>query len=168
MDNYILETERTKIRELTTRDAKDFYELNLDAEVLKYTGDVPFKNLDYARKFLEDYDQYEKYGVGRMAVIDKTDDKFLGWCGLKYSQNLDEYDIGFRFFRKHWNKGYATETSQAFLDFAFNKLQIDEIVGRAMFNNFASIKVLQKIGMAFSKEFDFEGHMGVIYSIKKP
>jgi RimJ/RimL family protein N-acetyltransferase len=166
IQTYIIETKRTKIRPLTPKDAEHFYMLNQDPEVLKYTGDVPFKNIDAAREFLEKYDQYEKYGVGRMAVIDKETHEFLGWCGLKYSPNLDEYDIGFRFFKKYWNKGYATETSEAFIDYGFNALKLNEIVGRAMVENIASVKVLQKIGMILSKTFDFEGHKGVIYSIK--
>ncbi len=167
MTNYILQSERTLLRYLTTKDAEHFYNLNLDPEVLKYTGDDPFKNIDAAKEFLEKYDQYKKYGVGRMAVIDKKTHEFLGWCGLKYSPELDEYDIGFRFFKKYWNKGYATETSKIFIDFGFHELQLNRIVGRAMIDNVASVKVLQKIGMTYSKEFDFDGHKGVVYSIIK-
>ena len=35
-----IETERTIMRKLTNEDAKDFYTLNLDEEVLKFTGDA--------------------------------------------------------------------------------------------------------------------------------
>ena len=38
---------------------------------------------------------------------------FLGWCGLKYSPDPGEYDIGFRLFRDYWNRGYATEAATA-------------------------------------------------------
>ena len=37
-----IETERTILRRLTIDDAEDFYALNLDKEVLKYTGDQKF------------------------------------------------------------------------------------------------------------------------------
>ena len=166
-DIYILETKRTKIRPLTPEDAEHFHMLNQDPEVLRYTGDDPFKNVDAARAFLKQYDQYEKYGLGRMAVIDKKTQDFLGWCGLKYSPETREYDIGYRFYRKYWNMGYATETSRAFIDYGLNTLKLDEIVGRAMTDNAASIRVLQKTGMVFLKAFDFEGHHGVIYTIKR-
>lgn len=108
---YNLETQRTILRKLTKEDAQDFYNLNLDEEVLKFTGDKPFKNLQAAKDFLINYDQYEKYGVGRFAVIDKKKSEFLGWCGLKYSEEKNEYDIGFRFYKRFWSKGYATETA---------------------------------------------------------
>jgi len=155
------------MRKLAKKDAKDLYTLNLDKEVLKFTGDRPFENLQTAMDFLINYDQYEKYGVGRLAVIDKKTSKFLGWCGLKYSEDKNEYDIGFRFYKKYWNKGLATETAKKCLDFGFDECKIEKIVGRAMKENIASIKVLEKIGMTFKENFDFEGHEGVIYEIMK-
>jgi RimJ/RimL family protein N-acetyltransferase len=160
-----LETERTIMRKLTTEDAIDFYALNLDEEVLKYTGDKPFVNIQASIDFLTNYDQYEKYGVGRLAVIDKETSKFIGWCGLKYSQSTNEYDIGFRFYRNYWNKGYATETSKKCIENGFTKLGIEKIVGRAMKMNIGSVKVLEKIGMTFKENFDFEGLEGVIYEL---
>jgi len=162
-----LETERTIMRKLTKEDAENFYNLNLDEEVLKFTGDKPFKNLQTAIYFLTKYDQYKKYGVGRLAVIDKETLKFIGWCGLKYNQEKNEYDIGFRFYRSYWNKGYATETAKKCLGFGFGKLKIEKIVGRAMKENIGSIKVLEKIGMTFKGNFDFEGREGLIYELIK-
>ncbi|MFV0592509.1 MAG: GNAT family N-acetyltransferase [Draconibacterium sp.] len=158
-----LETERTIMRQLIKEDAEDFYALNLDKEVLKFTGDQPFENIQAAKDFLTNYDQYEKYGVGRLAVIDKSTLKFIGWCGLKYNKDKNEYDIGFRFFRKYWNKGFATETAKKCLEVGFNELKIERIVGRAMKENIASIKVLEKTEMTFKETFDFDGHEGVIY-----
>ena len=151
------------MRKLSPEDAMDFYRLNLDEEVLKFTGDQPFANLQASIDFLTAYDQFEKYGVGRLAVIEKSSSEFIGWCGLKYSIDLKEYDIGFRFFRDHWNKGYATETSKKCLEFGFGELGLKRIVGRAMKENIASIKVLEKIGMTFKENFDFDGHEGLIY-----
>lgn len=159
--NKIIETERLYLRELNVKDAVSFYHLNLDDDVLKYTGDKPFKNIESSKKFLKNYDHYNKYGFGRWAVINKENEEFLGWCGLKFSEK--EYDIGFRFFKKHWNKGYATESAKACIDYGMNNLKLTEIVGRAMKENQASIKVLEKIGLKYYKDFDFEDNIGVIY-----
>ena len=40
-------------------------------------------------------------------------------------------------------------------------------MGRAQSENLASIKVLEKIGMTFKSDFDFNGKTGIIYQIKK-
>lgn len=165
--NSILETKRCYLRELSVDDAQHFYDLNSDAEVIKYTGDAAFQNVMEAKSFLENYSQYKQYGYGRWAVIDKSNGDFLGWCGLKYSPDLDEVDLGFRFFRKYWNQGYATETAKACIDYGFNQLQLTKIVGRAMKLNVGSVKVLEKIGMTFVGQFEFHLHDGVLYQIEK-
>lgn len=163
----ILATERFYLREMTPADAEQAYLLNLDPDVIKYTGDAAFESIDEAKTFLENYTHYQKYGFGRWAVIDKTNDEFLGWCGLKYSEDVDEFDIGFRFFKKHWNKGYASEAAKACLAFGFEKFEMQVIVGRVMKANKASIKVLEKIGLVYDKTFDFGEEEGLIYRIEK-
>lgn len=161
----ITETPRLYLREITVDDAENAYLLNLDPEVVKYTGDDPFESIEEARKFLAAYTHYQKYGFGRWGVIEKQSNEFLGWCGLKYEEQLDEFDIGFRFFKKHWNKGYATEAAKACLELGFTKFKMKTIVGRAMHANKASIAVLQKIGLSYWKDFDFDEHPGIIYKL---
>jgi [ribosomal protein S5]-alanine N-acetyltransferase len=153
------------LREFSNEDAASMLELNSDPEVLKFTGDKAFSSLDEARLFLENYNQYSLYGFGRWAVIQKSSEKFIGWCGLKYSATTDEVDIGFRFLKTVWNQGYATEAAQKCINLGFETFGIKRIVGRAMVENIASVKVLEKLGLTYLKEFDFDGEEGVIYEI---
>lgn len=94
----ILETERLLLRELNSDDAGDFFNLNENPNVIKYTGDKAFQNIDEAREFLENYQDYRLNGYGRWAVMSKENNEFVGWCGLKYNSSTDETDVGFRFF----------------------------------------------------------------------
>lgn len=160
-------TDRLVLREFEESDALSFFELNNDPEVLKYTGDQAFQSIEEARQFVINYDHYKKYGFGRWAVILKESNEFIGWCGIKYSSENNYHDLGYRFFRKHWNKGYATEAALASLNVGFNNLQLDSIHGRAMKENLGSIKVLGKIGMHFLREVNFHEHTGVLYVINK-
>lgn len=167
-NSYILETPRLFLREFREEDASFFFELNEDPEVIRYTGDPPFASLEEARQFLLDYDQYRKYGYGRWAVLlrpesDGGSPEWIGWCGLKYISELDETDIGFRLFRRYWGRGYATEAALACLDYGFRELGLRRIVGRVMKENVASVRVLEKIGMEFWKEFDFMEHPGLYF-----
>lgn len=161
-----IETERTYLRELHVNDAKDFYQLNADEEVLRYTGDVAFPSIRDAELFLQNYSHYQNYGFGRWAVIDKKTDNFLGWCGLKYTPEKDEVDIGFRFYRKYWGFGYATESAKVCLAYGFEKFNLQRIVGRAMSENSASIRVLEKIGMHWIEKFSQEEKVWFLYEIK--
>lgn len=163
----IIKTNRLLLRELSVDDAENFYNLNLNPNVIKFTGNSAFKNIEEAEKFLENYQDYKLNGYGRWAVINKETYEFIGWCGLKFGEIENETDIGFRFFEKEWNKGYATESAKACIDYGFEKLKLKRIIGRAMKENIGSIKVLEKIGLEFEQNTNFEGQDAVIYKIEK-
>lgn len=164
----ITQTSRLLLREFLPGDAQFMYALNNDPEVLKYTGNQAFKSLDEAANFLKNYSDYKRNGFGRWVVILKETGDFIGWCGLKLNEE-DQVDIGFRFFKKYWNKGYATEAARACLEYGFSELGIDQIIGRAMIENKASIRVLEKLGMQYWKIQNVEGlHNAAYYIIKKP
>lgn len=164
---HILETSPLILRELDSKDAKNFYDLNSNPNVIKYTGNSAFKNVEEAKEFLENYTDYKFNGYGRWAVILKTTDKFIGWCGLKFDELENETDIGFRFFEEEWNKGYATESAIACIHYGFEKLKLKRIIGRAMKENVGSIKVLEKIGLEYEKNAVLAGKDAVIYKIEK-
>jgi len=84
-------------------------------------------------------------------IVDKLSGQYLGWCGLK--QHADGMvDLGYRIKKEHWSKGIASECAAACLQYGFDHLALSEIVGRTAKVNFASIRILEKIGMHFWKE----------------
>lgn len=160
-------TDRTYLRETTIKDAESFYNLNSDPEVIKYTGDATFTSLAEARDFYGSYDHFNKYNRGRWAVIHKDTNEIMGWCGLKHHESTMNTDIGFRFFKKHWNKGYATETSHLCMHYAFRRLALEEVIARAAKKNVASLKVISKLGMTYQNDFEDHGNLAELYSISK-
>lgn len=162
-----LSSERLFLREMNLSDAGNLFLLNSTTEVIQYTGDVMFKSIDDALNLLKNYDQYTKYKMGRLSLFDKTSDEYIGWCGLKYLEERDQVDIGYRLLKKHWGKGYATEAARVCLDYGFNTLNLKEIIGTAMLENTASINVFKKLGMKYDTDEPCGGMPGVIYKIKK-
>jgi RimJ/RimL family protein N-acetyltransferase len=144
---FRIETPRLYLREMSPADAEQAFLLNSDPDVLKYTGDEPFASVEAARTFLEAYDQFRLYGMGRWAVVRKSDEVFLGWCGLKFHPNENEIDLGYRFFKNFWGQGYATEAAKACLDWAFKVKHVSMVIGNAQQENTASCVVLKKMGM---------------------
>ena len=59
------------------------------------------------------------------------------------------------------------QAAKAAIHFGFKKLNLPLIVGRSMKDNIASIKVLEKSGLTYWKDFDFDGHNGVYFKIEK-
>ena len=158
----IIETVRLKLREFNIGDAINLFQLNLDPEVIKFTGDLPFKNIEEAEKFIENYQEYKKHGFGRWAVEEKESKQFIGWCGLKLNEE-NYIDLGFRILKPEWKKGYATEAAKACIEYGFENLKLNLIIARTFEQNYPSQKVLEKIGMAFWKRQYCEGLGQTLY-----
>lgn len=148
----ITHTERLILREFTLDDAQKLIDLNSNPNVVRYTGDGPVESLEKAVEIIQNIilPQYPN-NLGRWAVHLKSNNAFIGWCGLKYIAELDEIDLGYRFFEEHWGKGYATECARACLTYGFNTLHLKEIVARVAIENINSIKVLEKACFTFEK-----------------
>lgn len=143
-------------------DAQELFELNADPEVIRYTGDPPFNSIAETERFVANYNSYRLHGFGRWAVVLKDSNRFIGWCGLKRNE-LNEIDLGYRFFKTEWGKGYATEASYACLNFGFGQLKLDSIMARGAKANQASIQVMRKLKMSFWKEDTCKGIDDSIY-----
>ncbi|CAN5898567.1 GNAT family N-acetyltransferase [soil metagenome] len=145
--DYLLETERLRFREMYPEDAEAMFNLNSDPEVVQYTGDGAFENVAAAKDFLIAYrDVYKTNGYARWIVELKSTGEILGWCGLKLHPDKST-DVGYRFYKKYWRNGYATESAKACIDYGFSVLKLDRIVAHARKENLASVRVLEKCGM---------------------
>lgn len=148
-----LETPRLYLREFTIEDAQLLIDLNSNPNVTRYTGDGPVKDIEEAKRILTDiiFPQY-KNKMGRWAVHLKSNDEFIGWCGLKFIAEENEIDLGYRFYENYWGKGYASESAKAVLEYGVNTLKLKNIIARAAKDNAASINVIKKLGMVYLKE----------------
>lgn len=146
----MFETDRLHMRVARIEDAPLLYDLNSDYEVVRYTGDSSFTDMNDVYDIIRNrmIAGWEKYRMTRFMVFLK-DGTFVGWCGLKFFPETNEVDLGYRFFKKFWGQGYATESSKAMLEYGFNTLKLPRIIAQAMPDNIGSIKVMQKLGMTF-------------------
>lgn len=166
----VLETDRLVMRRMMECDYRVMYALNDDPEVMRYVGDGPFETPEHSYDFLFNYqDVYRKYGFARWTVELKATGQRLGWCGLRLYREDGDMDLGYRFFRKHWNKGYATEASLACIKYAFETLGFDYLTARANVENVGSYRVMEKCGMKRLREEPYEGMgMTYLYDLRKP
>jgi len=157
--NIILETPRLILRQFTEDDALLVLRLNSQPEVVKYVHEPLLETEESAREILLNVilPQYQNK-LGRWATHTKHDNEFIGWCGLKYLQESDEIDLGYRFHPSAWGKGYATEAAGHTLAYALSEQKIEVVTGRAHIQNLASLKVLEKIGMRWIRDEVFEGY----------
>ncbi|QNK63642.1 GNAT family N-acetyltransferase [Pedobacter sp. PAMC26386] len=159
----LAETERLILRELLLTDKHGMYELDTDPLVHQYIYNQQIDSLDQAEEMIRFIrQQYAENGTGRLAIVNKDTNEFMGWAGLKlvrgtYNNYSNYYEVGYRLIHKYWGKGYATEAAHASLDYGFTGLKIDKIYAMAAIENEASKNVLEKIGMRYIETFDLDG-----------
>ncbi|UQD57044.1 GNAT family N-acetyltransferase [Flavobacterium sp. K5-23] len=157
--NILIETERLILRELLPTDAEGMYLLDSNPNVHQYLGNKPVASIEESNKYIENIrNQYVINGIGRYAVILKETNEFMGWAGIKYvteteNNQVNFYDIGYRLIEDFWGKGYGYEAAKAWLDYGFNEMNIQKMVGTVNKDNIASRKILEKIGLKITSEY---------------
>jgi len=169
--NIFYNSNRFLIRAFTPADAQGIFNLDTDPNVMQYLGGVKMTNMKQAEAIVEDILwQYENFGTGRLAIIDKDTEEFIGWTGIKRERRLRDfiyYDMGYRIKHKYWGKGIATETAKFSLKHGFQTLKLDNICAAASQKNRASQKVLLKSGLRFSGTFLYDNEAVNWYEIHK-
>lgn len=159
--NFHIETKRLLLRELRDSDLEQMFLLDSNPLVHKYLGNTPYTDKSQSQKYIDDVkEDYERYGISRLAVEEKETGQFIGWSGLRfypkeheYNGNYNFFDVGYRLLPQFWGKGYATESGLASLEYGFTKLKLDTIYGITEKDNEASHKVLLKIGLTYAEDF---------------
>ncbi|MES2838178.1 MAG: GNAT family N-acetyltransferase [Bacteroidota bacterium] len=167
------ETERLILREIEFTDENDLFEMDSDPEVHLYIENNPVKSIVEIKKIIELLKkQYQENGIARWAVVLKNTNECIGWAGLKYfktplNNHNNFYELGYRFKKKHWGQGYATESSKEILDFGFKNFNIDKIFAITHPDNLNSKKVLSKLGFDYTETFDYDGDLTDWFELKK-
>lgn len=148
----ILETPRLLLRPFTLDDAQAFYQLVSNAQITRYTGDLPVADVQAARDLMlaRPLRDYAVNGFGRHAVVEKSSGEVVGFSGLKRLTN-GEVEIGYRFLIRCWGLGYATESAREALRWGREELRLPRIIGQVVRDNTASVRVLEKLGLVYER-----------------
>jgi [ribosomal protein S5]-alanine N-acetyltransferase len=68
-------------------------------------------------------------------------------------------EVAWRLHRPYWGRGYATEAAQAAIEDGFLRVGLQEIVAITALLNIASIRVMERLGMVRSIEFDYPNRL---------
>ena len=93
--------------------------------------------------------------MARKDGADKSDD-FIGMVGLNnVHANMPfapAVEIAWRLHRDYWGLGYATEAALAALRYAFEVLELSEVVAFTAVINKRSQKLMQRLGMTDTQD----------------
>ena len=151
----VLQTDRLVIRRLLLSDLDSLFALYRDPDICRHIPDAP-RTIAEARVELEwhmnGHPQHPELGL--WATIDKDTGNFIGRCGLLpwTFDGQAEVEVAYALAKGYWGRGLATEAAQAIRDHAVGALGLARLICLIDPDNQASIRVAEKIGMAFERE----------------
>jgi RimJ/RimL family protein N-acetyltransferase len=164
--NSVIETNRLILRELTPDDAADLSLVLSDEESMVHYPHA-FSAEEVQRWIDRNMERYRTNGFGLWAVVRKSDNQFIGDCGITLQNINGEIlpEIGFHTIKHFCSRGYATEAAEACKEYAIRKLGFTTIYSYSRESNVASQKVAAKIGMQKIKAFKQDDVPIVVYSV---
>lgn len=158
---------RLHYRLISLDDADLLFELDQDPEVMKYiNGGTPTSMDDVHKRFLPRLSKYRnpEKGWGLWQVTVSETNEYIGWILVRpmdfFSPNPQWHnlELGWRFKRSSWGKGYASEAAQAVANEVVKQPEVTAICAIADEDNAGSINIMKKLGMQFVKSFVYEDH----------
>ena len=157
MNEYIFKSKRLGFRNWIDSDLIPFSKMNCDPAVMEFFPKTLTQ--EETKKFIERIkEHFIQNGFGLYAVDKLLNNEFIGFIGFM-KQNFESdftpcIEIGWRISAENWNNGYATEGAKRCLEFGFKSLELTEIYSFTSKINIKSEKIMKKIGMKKTGEFD--------------
>lgn len=150
----ILETQRLYLREMQQSDFTSLCKILQDEKVM-YAYEGAFTDVEVQEWLDKQRKRYSDYGFGLWAVILKETNEMIGQCGLSMQDCIGKQvlEIGYLFQKAFWHNGYASESAIACKEYAFEKLNADEVFSIIRDTNIASQNVAIRNGMTVKDTF---------------
>ncbi len=166
---HIQNSTRLSFRLMGQNDAQALWELDQDPEVMQFINGGKTNSLETINEvFLPRMKAYTdtSKGWGLWQISNKITNEYLGWVLVRPMDfftdkpNFIDLELGWRFFKKAWGQGYATEAAIAIKDAVASKTDIQYVSALALEDNIGSIGVMKKMGMDFIRKYDHKDPLG--------
>lgn len=149
----VLETDRLRLRHLSSADAPFMLELLNDPDFIRNIADRGVRTLEQAQQYIlaGPAASYEQHGFGLDLVESKQTGLGVGLCGLLRRDCHPDVELGFAFLPAARGQHYAFEAGRAALDFGRHSLGLTRVVAMTAPDNMASIRVLEKLGFRYER-----------------
>ena len=154
----IFETERLTIKSLERKDQNNFTILLSDPCIIDPIPQVRLDAKEIMVKFQENLNlklmdlKREKYIGG---IFEKGNPEMIGLC-LFLTNDENVRELGYRFRKSCWGKGYGTETTKGIIDYYFNKMQVLKVAADVNTENIGSVRILEKFLIPKTEFFNEE------------
>lgn len=145
-----LKTERLTLRKLNLTDASDIFQFTKEPSITKFLTWNAHKSEQETSFFLESVlVKYEKGEPAQWAIVLNETNTVIGISGfINHYTEHKKAEIAYIMSEKYSGKGYMTEALLKILKTGFFELNLNRIEAKCEKDNFASEKVMQKLGMS--------------------
>ena len=134
----------------------DYATMLENAEFRKAYG-VAYSFAEALVRLSSDMDYWNQYAFAPLMWYEKKTHNYVGRGGLKlFRRNPNdnfEVELTYQIKREHWNQGFAQEIGRSSISYAFDVLNLDNIICFTAHNNYSSLRVMQKLGFVFEEDF---------------
>ncbi len=156
------------MRGFEPHDVEPLHAILADREVIRYMPRTEPWPIENVQKWTDKHwHHWEERGFGWWAVEFRESNELIGWCGLGVLDETEEVEVLYLLKRSHWGTGLATEAAKHSIDYAFNKLDIDIVIGLTHPDNIPSQRVLEKVGLSFISKAHYFGMELFRYTIDR-
>jgi ribosomal-protein-alanine N-acetyltransferase len=146
-----LQTERLLIKDLSLDYLDEIHQLHSFPEIDEFnTLGIP-ETKEITKNIILDWLEKQKTQPRISYVFCITlieTNKFIGLAALNIGKpNYKIAEVWYKTHPDYWKRGYTTEALLEILKFGFEKLKLHRIEAGCAVGNFASIRVLEKVGM---------------------
>lgn len=152
-----IETERLIIRNLKPGDEKEVYAWAGDPDVARYMIYPQYQSEEDGVEWLKEKeataDNPDDYDLG---FVLKETGELIGSGGLVYHPERDLWGIGYNLRKEYWGKGLVVEAMNGIMEEIRKTRTIRAIAGTFAVENYKSQRVMEKLGMSFYEDTEYE------------
>jgi ribosomal-protein-alanine N-acetyltransferase len=165
-------TARLIMRPFAAADLDNLHRLWVDPQVRKFLWDDQIISRETAIAVIESsIESFVNRGFGFWAICFKNDPELIGFGGLRHFTEdggvTSEVEILYGVAPEHWGRGVATEAAGAILGYGFEECELTHIYAGADPPNAASFRVIEKLGMNFTRKTVINGVEAVYYVMSR-
>jgi ribosomal-protein-alanine N-acetyltransferase len=154
----ILFTPRLTLRAFVSADIAHLKSILSDRETICYfPRQEPWPQEIVEKWINQHWQHWQDHGYGWWAVASIQDNQLLGWCGLNILEETGETEVLYLLKKSVWGQGLASEAARFSVDYGFQKVKLEKIVGLVHPKNIASQRVLEKCGLTLETKLHLWG-----------
>ena len=165
----IMQIDKYTMRPLDGSDLDALSAIWADTEVTRFlpSRGLPIPRASVNKSLASFINHWEMREYGIWAIEENISSNMVGYCGLRYLDELDEIEVLYGLARSYWGRGIASQATKASILYGFDVINLNKIIAMVLPENKASKRVIEKAGLNYEKQLHIFGLDVLYYSLSR-